>query len=149
LRVAPWQRYGSNSAKLSVKGHDNNKNSGKGMTPKPKHRMVNKQRPLPAAETAASPERCDRRMERTVKRAKDTILVLCLFVVYCVLLSEGLKANTVSAFFGALAAVPLTVHLYRRLWPVPVEKDAGERSPRNVGEAEPGVAPGRDNGRAG
>ena len=71
-----------------------------------------------------------RRKEKTMKRAKDATLVLCLFVVYCVLLSQGLKASAVSAFFGALAAVPLTVHLYRRLWPSPPEKDAGKRTPR-------------------
>ena len=52
-----------------------------------------------------------------MKRAKDATLVVCLFVLYCVLLSQGLKASAASAFFGALAAVPLTVHLYRRLWP--------------------------------
>ena len=52
-----------------------------------------------------------------MKRAKNTGLVFCLFVVYCVLLSQGLRASTASAFFGALAAVPLTVHLYHRLWP--------------------------------
>jgi len=51
-----------------------------------------------------------------MKRAKDATLVVCLFIVYCVLLSQGLKASAVSAFFGALAAVPLTVHLYRRLY---------------------------------
>jgi hypothetical protein len=71
-----------------------------------------------------------RRKEQTMTRAKDATLVLCLFVVYCVLLSQGLKANAVSAFFGALAAVPLTVHLYRRLWPSPLEKEAGKRTPR-------------------
>jgi hypothetical protein len=111
---------------------------------------VNKQRPLPAAETTAGRQRRDRRMEHTVKRAKDATLVLCLFVVYCVLLSQGLKANAVSAFFGALAAIPLTVHLYRRLWPLPLEKDVRERSPhvrQDVAAAELEVAPGRDDGR--
>ena len=71
-----------------------------------------------------------RRKEQTMKRAKDATLVLCLFVVYCVLLSQGLKASAVSAFFGALAAVPLTVHLYRRLWPSPPQTDAGKRTAR-------------------
>ena len=52
-----------------------------------------------------------------MNRAKNAGLVFCLFVVYCVLLSQGLKANGASAFFGALAAVPLTVHLYHRIWP--------------------------------
>jgi len=35
-----------------------------------------------------------------MNRAKDAMLVLCLFIVYCVLLSQGLKASAVSAFFG-------------------------------------------------
>src|SRR5437016_3755614 len=69
-----------------------------------------------------------RRNEETMKRAKEATLVVCLFVVYCVLLSQGLKASDASAFFGALAAVPLTVHLYRRFWPLPPEQDAGEHS---------------------
>jgi hypothetical protein len=63
-----------------------------------------------------------------MKRTKHTMLVICLFVVYCVLFSQGLKASAASAFFGALAAIPLTVHLYGRLWPLPLEKDGGERS---------------------
>ena len=49
-----------------------------------------------------------------MRNAKNATLVLCLFVLYCVLLSQGLKASAASAFFGALAAVPLTVHLYHR-----------------------------------
>ena len=52
-----------------------------------------------------------------MNRFKNAILVFCLFVLYCVLLSQGLKANGASTFFGALAAVPLTVHLYQRIWP--------------------------------
>jgi hypothetical protein len=85
-----------------------------------------------------------------MRHAKNSTLVLCLFVVYCVLLSQGLKANAASAFLGALAAVPLTVHLYRRLWPLQVERDAGARSEgirREVPPAEPEVAPSRDDGR--
>ena len=87
-----------------------------------------------------------------MKRAKDATLVLCLFVVYCVLLSQGLKASTGSAFFGALAAVPLTVHLYRRFWPFPAGKGAGDSSPRQLvqrdaAEAEPETEPGRIDGR--
>ena len=66
-----------------------------------------------------------------MKRAKDATLVVCLFIVYCVLLSQGLKASAVSAFFGALAAVPLTVHLYRRLWPSPTP----EKRQANVADA--------------
>jgi hypothetical protein len=51
-----------------------------------------------------------------VRRLRNAGLVLCLFTLYCVLLSQGLKANALSTFFGALAAVPLTVHLYNRVW---------------------------------
>ena len=87
-----------------------------------------------------------------MKRAKDATLVVCLFVVYCVLLSQGLKASAASAFFGALAAIPLTVHLYGRLWPLPPENDGGERgtNPR-VGRdaAEAACTPGRVDGRIG
>ena len=61
-----------------------------------------------------------------MKRAKHAALVLCLFVLYCVLLSQGLKASAASAFFGALAAVPLTVHLYHLVWP-PTIAEGGRR----------------------
>ena len=61
-----------------------------------------------------------------MKRAKHAALVVCLFVFYCVLLSQGLKASAASAFFGALAAVPLTVHLYHRVWP-PTIAEGGRR----------------------
>ena len=87
-----------------------------------------------------------------MKRAKDATLVLCLFIIYCVLLSQGLKASAVSAFFGALAAVPLTVHLYRRLWPSTPEKDTTDRVPRqlvrrNSVETEPECVPGKADAR--
>jgi hypothetical protein len=59
-----------------------------------------------------------------VRRIRSATLVLCLFILYCVLLSQGLKANALSTFFGALAAVPLTVHLYNRLLPGVVETKA-------------------------
>ncbi len=92
--------------------------------------------------------------EPIMRSAKDATLVFCLFVVYCVLLSQGLKANAASAFFGALAAVPLTVHLYRRLLPFPPAKDGRERGPRprvrrDAAEAEPEFAPSRVDGRDG
>ena len=86
-----------------------------------------------------------------MKRAKDATLVICLFVVYCVLLSQGLKASAASAFFGALAAIPITVHLYRRLWPLP-EKGGGERRQHaGIGRdaAEAAFAPGGVDGRIG
>jgi hypothetical protein len=60
---------------------------------------------------------------RFMKRAKQATLVLCLFILYSVLLSQGLKASAASAFFGALAAVPLTVHLYHRVWPSPISEN--------------------------
>ena len=62
-----------------------------------------------------------------MRRAKNGTLVLCLFVLYCVLLSQGLKASAASAFFGALAAVPLTVHLYQRVWPAAVSDERRRR----------------------
>jgi hypothetical protein len=58
-------------------------------------------------------------------RAKNAGLVICLFALYCVLLSQGLKAGAGSTLLGALAAVPLTVHLYHRVWPT-VSKNAEE-----------------------
>ena len=85
-----------------------------------------------------------------MKRAKDAALVICLFVVYCVLLSQGLKASAASAFFGALAAIPLTVHLYHRLWPLPPAKDGGERSQHpGIGRDAEACALGRVEGRVG
>jgi len=76
-----------------------------------------------------------------MRKAKNGTLVLCLFVLYCVLLSQGLKANAASAFFGALAAVPLTVHLYHRVWPPPVSDERLRRlyrraAPIRAGEVE-------------
>jgi hypothetical protein len=76
-----------------------------------------------------------------MRQAKNGTLVLCLFVLYCVLLSQGLKASAASAFFGALAAVPLTVHLYHRVWP-PAIADGHRRrlyrsaAPAGAGEVE-------------
>ena len=83
-----------------------------------------------------------------MKRAKHAALVLCLFVLYCVLLSQGLKASAASAFFGALAAVPLTVHLYHRVWP-PTTAEGGRRrmykrvAPPEGDAVEAGCAPTR------
>jgi hypothetical protein len=84
-----------------------------------------------------------------MKRAKDATLVLCLFVVYCVLLSQGLKASAVSTFFGSLAAVPLTLHVYRRLWPLPLESGVREEPARlsDVGGEPTMEAKPHDNGR--
>jgi hypothetical protein len=70
-----------------------------------------------------------RQVEETgfMRHAKNGALVLCLFVLYCVLLSQGLKASAASAFFGALAAVPLTVHLYHRVWPPAISDEHRRR----------------------
>jgi hypothetical protein len=35
-------------------------------------------------------------MEHDVRRIRNATLVLCLFILYCVLLSQGLKANALS-----------------------------------------------------
>jgi len=51
-----------------------------------------------------------------MRRARNAGLVFCLFILYCVVLSQGLKATPLSSFFGALAAVPLTIHLYNLLF---------------------------------
>ena len=71
-----------------------------------------------------------------MKRAKHAALVLCLFVLYCVLLSQGLKASAASTFFGALAAVPLTVHLYHRVWPPTIAEVRRRRIYRSVAPPE-------------
>ena len=71
-----------------------------------------------------------------MKRAKHAVLVLCLFVLYCVLLSQGLKASAASTFFGALAAVPLTVHLYHRIWPPAIAESARRRTYQRVAPPE-------------
>ncbi len=72
-----------------------------------------------------------------MNRAKNATLVFCLFVLYCVLLSQGLKANGAGAFFGALAAVPLTLHVYHRIWPRP-RVDGEERRWRGFGSRNEG-----------
>jgi len=56
-------------------------------------------------------------------------------------LSQGLKASAASTFFGALAAVPLTVHLYHRVWPLAVSDEHRRRlyrraAPIRAGEVE-------------
>jgi hypothetical protein len=76
-----------------------------------------------------------------MRHAKNGALVLCLFVCFCVLLSQGLKASAASTFFGALAAVPLTVHLYHRVWPPAISDEQRRRlyrsaAPIRAGEVE-------------
>ena len=82
-----------------------------------------------------------------MRRAKNAGLVLCLFILYCVLLSQGLKANGTCSLFGALAAVPLTLHLYRRVMPGAVGRpEDGQESGtacREISEA-PRPAPSAD-----
>ena len=75
-----------------------------------------------------------------MKRAKHAALVLCLFVLYCVLLSQGLKASAAGALFGALAAVPLTVHLYHRIWPPAIAESGRRRIYQRVAPPEGDVA---------
>jgi hypothetical protein len=88
-----------------------------------------------------------------MRHAKNGALVLCLFVLYCVLLSQGLKASAASSFFGALAAVPLTVHLYHRLWPQAIA-DGRRRlyrhaAPTRAGQADNEYESSRVGGRSG
>ena len=75
-----------------------------------------------------------------MRRIRNATLVLCLFILYCVLLSQGLKANPLSTFCGALAAVPLTVHLYNRVWPGVVEtkpqRDSQQYGSRGVSPSD-------------
>ena len=89
-----------------------------------------------------------------MRHAKNGALVLCLFVLYCVLLSQGLKASVASAFFGALAAVPLTVHLYHRVWPPAISDERRRRlyrraAPIRAGEVEDEYESSRVDGRSG
>ena len=51
-----------------------------------------------------------------MERARGAGLLICLFTLYCVLFSQGLKASALGTLFGALSAVPLTVHVYNRLF---------------------------------
>jgi hypothetical protein len=74
-----------------------------------------------------------------VRRIRKAALVLCLFILYCVLLSQGLKANALSTFLGAMAAVPLTVHLYNRAWSGVVgtpQRDGQQYGPKRHGAAD-------------
>ena len=68
-----------------------------------------------------------------MRRAKNAGLVLCLFTLYCVLFSQGLKANATSTLFGALAAVPLTVHLYGRMLAATVSRSDDKQQPGTTG----------------
>ena len=77
-----------------------------------------------------------------MRRAKNATLVLCLFVLYCVLLSQGLRASAGSAFFGALAAVPLTIHIYHRIWPSTASECEGRLSDQHAVRGRSGSQPG-------
>ena len=50
-----------------------------------------------------------------MERLKNTLLVLCLFVVLLVIFSSYFRANEVGTFFGALAGTPLLVHVFNRV----------------------------------
>jgi hypothetical protein len=71
-------------------------------------------------------------------------LVLCLFILYCVLLSQGLKANATSTLFGALAAVPLTLHVYRRVMPAAVGRSDNSQQSGTAGRGIPDSNGGTD-----
>jgi hypothetical protein len=52
-----------------------------------------------------------------MERLKNTLLVLCLFVVLLVIFSSYFRASEVGTFFGALAGTPLLVHVFNRVAP--------------------------------
>jgi hypothetical protein len=80
-----------------------------------------------------------------VRRFRNAALVLCLFILYCVLLSQGLRANALSTFLGASAAVPLTLHLYNRarseLVGTTPQSNGQRYGPRRHGLADSGSGP--------
>ena len=55
-------------------------------------------------------------------RMKKCSLVLCVFVVWCVVLGAG--RSPVAALFGALAATPLTIHAWN--WLAPDRREENE-----------------------
>ena len=68
----------------------------------------------------------------SMERLKNAVLVFCLFIVLVVIFSSCFRASQVGAFFGALAATPLLVHVFNRLAPRKVtparQKDANRRT---------------------
>ena len=72
-----------------------------------------------------------------MERLKNTLLVLCLFVVLLVILSSYFRASEVGTFFGALAGTPLLVHIFNRV--APRRREAGsERTMTGlIAQAEP------------
>ncbi len=52
-----------------------------------------------------------------MRRAKDAILVACLFLVLLVIFSSCLQATPVGALVGAVAGTPILVHVFNRLAP--------------------------------
>ena len=52
-----------------------------------------------------------------MERLKNTLLVLCLFVVLLVIFSSYFRASEVGSFFGAFAGTPLLVHIFNRVAP--------------------------------
>lgn len=52
-----------------------------------------------------------RRVPR-LRAAKSAGLILCLFVVLCVLLGSVLKAGEAATLFGALCGTPLAIHYF-------------------------------------
>jgi len=75
-----------------------------------------------------------------MERLKNTLLVLCLFVVLLVIFSSYFRANEVGTFFGALAGTPLLVHIFNRMAPS-WSKPEPERTTALVAHAEPRPRP--------
>lgn len=50
-------------------------------------------------------------------RAKNAGLVVCLFVLLLVIFASYFRVTEVGAFFGAVAATPVLIHVFNRLVP--------------------------------
>jgi hypothetical protein len=72
-----------------------------------------------------------------MERLKNTLLVLCLFVVLLVIFSSYFRANEVGTFFGALAGTPLLVHIFNRVAPSRNKPESEESTMALVAHAEP------------
>jgi len=72
-----------------------------------------------------------------MERLKNTLLVLCLFVVLLVIFSSYFRANEVGTFFGALAGTPLLVHIFNRMAPSWSKPESEMTTTALVAHAEP------------
>ncbi len=52
-----------------------------------------------------------------MKRVKAASLVFCVFVTLLVIFGSYFRATPTGAFFGALGATPVLVHVFNRLVP--------------------------------